>query len=75
MKNIAQEVAVSSIVTTAILIVLLVVTVGYMLASSAQRDLQLSNISDCVVETAISEGYKGNPYGQEAWTIFENNCR
>lgn len=46
------------------------------LASYANRsDAKLSKTSDCVVATAKAQGYTGNPYSQEAWTLFAGDCK
>lgn len=74
-NKIPEEVATSSIITVAFGLLSIIVVTALLFTFSFSRDEQLSEVSDCVVETAQAQGYAGNPYSQESWKLFENNCR
>lgn len=39
------------------------------------HDAHLSTTASCVERIAKEQGYKGNPSGEEAWSLFSSECQ
>lgn len=63
-------------ITTVIFVAgLVIIAMTAMIKWSNARDLYLTGVSHCVVDEAEAQGYRGNPYSQEAWQLFAPNCQ
>ena len=57
-----------------LLFVIGIFIIGIWITVAEYRTDKLSALSDCVAQTALSEGFTGNPFSAEAWDLFAPVC-
>lgn len=62
-------------ITAIIVSAMVCITFAFATYRATLHDTHLSTTASCIERIAKEQGYKGNPSGEEAWTLFASQCR